>query len=197
MTNVEFQTLASGIQSIAVTIAAIVGGIWAIYRFWSLRELTKAEAEIESLRRSLRERGTIKVALTTKNFCEPTSKAKYVLVRAEYSNVGSRPEVLDWKVGRLWSARLSEIKDGIPLFDNWTQSFLVDHDGLTIASVLAPGEINTCEFLVPTPSAGIYLLDLQVPGSAEETYETMQLRAKLGDSSGSATWAAMAWICVP
>lgn len=197
ITLADFASLSGGLQSVAVTLAAVIGGAWALYRFRNLREQDTARAELERLQRSLQERGTLKVALTTRDVVDSTTHQKYLAVRTEFVNVGSRSEVLKWETGGIWCARLQEMTDGVPVFSPWTKSILVNENGPVIAAVLAPGESYCAEFLVHIPSVGVYLVSLSVDGSPEETKEVMAARHKWGGAEGAAAWAATSWVSVP
>ena len=95
MTLAEAKELAEIIQAAALTLAAIIGGIWAAYRFRSLGELEKARldlmtssanlskagAEYDALRRSLQDRGTLSLKLVGEAFVDPRSKGLFIGAR--------------------------------------------------------------------------------------------------------------------
>lgn len=43
----EFKNLAAGIQSLLIGLAVLVGGVWTMVRFFSMKEVKKARAELE------------------------------------------------------------------------------------------------------------------------------------------------------
>ena len=63
MTLEDFNNLAAGIQSLLVGLAVLVGGGWALFRFFSLKEIKKATADLEKAKRDLQQRGHLQVEM--------------------------------------------------------------------------------------------------------------------------------------
>ena len=60
----DFKNLAAGVQSCFVALAVLVGGTWALCRFFLLKDIERARAEVEKSRKELSERGHLQVKLT-------------------------------------------------------------------------------------------------------------------------------------
>jgi len=50
MTIEEFKDIAQGIQAIIISVAALSGGIWALFRFGAMKEYQRAQLELENLK---------------------------------------------------------------------------------------------------------------------------------------------------
>ncbi len=200
MTTTELQSVAQLLQAFGISVAALVGGAWTLYRYWSLRELEEAKTKIEQLKQSTRQRGTVDIGLTARFVHDSAQNAAYLVATVDCSNVGNRPEVLRWEHGRVWSAKFLQMQDGFPIYTDWLQSALVDNKGPVLASVLSPGESQSCEFLVPIPEPGIYAVVVTVPGSSEETDDAIEASKRVGLTvplSGQVVWSAMKLVAYP
>ena len=45
----KFNNIASGIQSLLLALAVIIGGVWTLYTFSSLKQVEKAKAELHEM----------------------------------------------------------------------------------------------------------------------------------------------------
>lgn len=198
MTLTDFESLASGLQSIAVVGAAILGGLWALYRFRNLRELEKADAEVKRAQRLLQESGNLKCNIKTRLISDPTTALKYLVVCAEFTNVGTRSETLHWEKG--WEtggavscAQLKEVKEGVPILGDAIFAKFIDEKGLVVASIIAPGESFSAEILVQCPAQGINLVSVTVKGSDTETRDRTMERPEWAKQ---AVWGASKWVII-
>lgn len=155
-----FANVASGIQSLVVSFAVVVGGIWSLYTFNALNqvkiartELTKAQDEVNQL--------ALDITLTAKQ-TQPISSDKYgMLVDVSVHNAGKRPIKVDLKNQPLTISRMVKddtnnlrasksyaptiykdigINDRTPL--NWQQ--------------VQPGSTRVIEFYQEVEDAGMY-----------------------------------------
>lgn len=193
MTLTDFQSLASGLQSIAVVGAAILGGLWALYRFRNLREVEKNDAEIKRAQRLLQESGALKCNIKTRLISDPTNALKYLVVCAEFTNVGTRSETLHWETGGASCAQLKEFKEGVPILNDVIFAKCIDEKGLVVASIIAPGESFSAEILVQCPAQGINLVSVTVKGSDTEISDRTPGQPGWAKR---AVWGASKWVVI-
>src|SRR6266853_1442568 len=77
-----FKDKTAGLQSIAVTLAVLIGGAWTLYTFWTLGIKNRSELELteeldEVTKQSL-ERGFVNITVDAKQIHLPGSDAPWV-----------------------------------------------------------------------------------------------------------------------
>jgi len=206
----DFKTLAEGIQAVVFSVAAAVGGAWALYRFRALLELTKARSEIEKLRleneslsRTLVQRGNLNISLTATPLTHPTTGVSWMSVVASVKNVGNRPELLDWDSGHVRIALVLGFQEERPVLGASSAVKLTsigEQAGEQISrSVVEPATNRNFCFLIPVPSPGLYLVSLNVPGSPEQSKITIEEGTRpeeIDKAKWKATWKAEVIACV-
>lgn len=191
----NFKDLAEGIQSIAIAAAVVIGGIWAIYRFLSLRELGRARVELERLQKSLVERATINVSLSARSQTNPNGNGYYIEVLATLSNVGNRTEVLNWSEGGVHTAPVVGQEKGNVILGDGIETKQVGGMSL-ISSTLAPSEVTVFSFLVPVAKPGFYYVVFAVPGTPEETKELQREHERVSKEIGVISWGVDTYVRV-
>jgi hypothetical protein len=191
----NFKDLAAGIQSIAISVAVVIGGIWAIYRFLSLRELGRARVELKRLQRALAERATLNISLSAHPHTDPNGNGYYIEVAASVSNVGNRTEILNWLEGGIYTAPVIGQKMGNVIFGAWIET---KRGGRTrrISSTLAPSEVTVFSFLVPIVKPGLYYVVFSVSGSPEERKELQREHERVAKEIGMINWGADIYVRV-
>ena len=110
MTLDHFKDLSAGLESLAIVVATLLGGGWAVYQFFSLRALDKAKLDLEKAKKDLVERGVLVIDLATESF---SGDGGYLLhVQATIRNVGNLPETIDWKKTVLFARRFQKTGEG-------------------------------------------------------------------------------------
>jgi hypothetical protein len=197
MNLTDFKDLAQGIQSLAVAAAVVAGGIWAIYRFWSLRELDKAKVELERLRKTMTERGTLNISVTARSLSRPNGDGYYIELMASLSNVGNRTEVLNWSDGGVYTAPVEGQAKGNVIFGDWIETNLVGLRGVRISSALAPAETRIYPFIIPIDNPGLYYVAFAVVGTPEEMEQAMKEHDKVSkEKPGDIRWFAETYVVV-
>src|SRR4051794_30702167 len=110
MDHEKFKDLTSGIQSIVLSLAVIVGGLWALYTFWGTKQLQKAQAEILGLQIASNrskvellqlERSRVAVLNLSLHVLTPLeilpSNQARLVVDVEIKNDGNEPMMVDMK----------------------------------------------------------------------------------------------------
>ena len=108
----QFKDLAAGIQSILVAIAVLVGGAWALFRFFSLKEVKKATAELQKIRQELQSRGHLQITIDAKDLHSKEPKSSYINLTLTITNVGNHAEVIRWSESRIVAAPVSQGSEG-------------------------------------------------------------------------------------
>lgn len=199
MNLTQFKELAEAAQSIAVAIAVLAGGIWALFRFWSLGEVRKSKVEIEHLRKSLLERGTLNISIAAEIMRNSDdTDPLYLRVDVTMTNVGNRSEALDWTNGAAHTSRVTGHVNGTVTLADWIEtSLVVGKYGRRISSTLSPGESKTFPFLVPVATPGLYYIAVVVPGSPEETADSEREHTRVAAGKiGLLRWTAETFIQV-
>ena len=168
MNHEKFNKITSGIQALVLSVAVIVGGIWTLYTFGSLKQIDKAKTELEQMRRSLRERGILNITLQPSQFRDSKSSRLYVLVKVSIQNTGNRTEVIDWKKSGLYATRVDmDGKRQLEFGAVYEADYLTPLGAIPSSSIL-PGQTRTLPFLIPAKEAGIYHLLFSASVSAAE-----------------------------
>lgn len=79
-----------GTQSLALTIAAIGAGIWALFTFNALRLRDKARAEIERINTELRQQAVVDIKVCADQLAIPDDDSLYLNIEVTLKNVGNR-----------------------------------------------------------------------------------------------------------
>ena len=164
----DFKNLAAGIQSLLVGLAVLIGGGWALFRFFSLREVKKATAELEKMKRDLQQRGHLQIEMKASQIFSSDYIEKYINVSLLISNVGNRSEVIRWLDSKFSASPVSrgvngEVKLGEPIWAQvYSQHFKLE------ASTIDPGTSESYALLIPVGSDGVYLLEASLAGSPAE-----------------------------
>lgn len=183
MTLGELKELANVFQSVAVGVAVLVGGGWALFRYFSLRSIQRAQAdlektrvELERARRTLQERGIIEIALEAKQMFLGNDYLIGVCVTLR--NTGSGTEVLDWSQSFITAEKVICESDGSVGFSG--DLILGERPKGVSGSTLASGEIDRHSFIIRVPDSGIYHLYFQAVCSHEATQLAREEREQAG-----------------
>ncbi|HLG17607.1 MAG TPA: hypothetical protein VJH03_24400 [Blastocatellia bacterium] len=196
MTLEAFESLMSGIQSLAATLAILGGGGWALYTFWALAQKNRAQAElqmlelghvkagaelrnleieIQKLEQEARIGAVIEMSITAKQQTLPDDSSRYVSAIVEIKNRGSRNAHLKYDETRdpfcVFPVRVEE--DGSLKFeDEDRKRYRVPVSRFpNVASPSAIVRAGGCEripFFFRVGRPGLYLLAFSVPLPQEE-----------------------------
>lgn len=173
----DFKYLAQGIQAVAIAIAAISGGIWAIFKLYSSKELDKSRAdalkakrEIE-LRQYLEGNFDIEIGEVLDNHSVP------VLIEVVIENNSSEIHTLDWDGFPLKIAQLEFDHEKIGSKYKFTPVAHIKDSKInplrsksywrnTTTSTLLPRSKYKMAFFWECKKAGVYLLCVSAPASS-------------------------------
>ena len=196
MGHEKFNKIASGIQALVLSAGMIVGGIWTLYTFGSLKQIGKAKTELEQMRRSLRERGILNVTLQPSQFKDSKSSRLYVLVKVSIQNTGNRTEVIDWNKSGLYASRVDIDGKRRLAFGAASKADYLTPWGAVPSSSILPGQTRTLPFLIPAKEAGIYHLLFRASVSPVEAPAHMKEYLSAGIAVREFVWQASTYFNV-
>jgi len=167
----ELKDLANALQSLAVAVAVLVGGGWALFRYFSLRAIQHAKAglektrlELERARRTLNERGIIEITLEAEQML--IGNDHLIGVYVELRNTGNGTEIVDWSSSFIGAKKVICESDGSVRFQgDW---ILGTRPEKLVYSNIVQGELNKNSFIIRVPDSGIYYLHFESACSLQE-----------------------------
>lgn len=220
----RFEKLASGIQSLAVAVAVIVGGLWTGWTFYALKssekalselEKTKLELEVQSLRRpvlelsigaevlphvrNIEEAFRYKIGLLGQKLKRGAPK-RHVHVTVTIKNNGNRDAVLDTSKDTLFVRRLrselGSIGEGFQYVGKGYRFRGIDNDPKSV-SVL-PSHHQELHYIVEVEEENIYQFEFSVPGDNESAGQfNFEVITGTQTKGGGTTWSAVTFLAVP
>ena len=182
----KFHNITTGLQSIAIAIGVVVGGLWTIYTYDALDARNKALTELKGLEKQLNEQAVITVSSVFEQKELPSDNRKYAKVGVTLKNHGSRNTRLDFgdkviAVSRMkkseedWTLKQENIMHFPALTYNDVGQSIIGN--LPYIVVRAGGEV-VLHFWLQFPQPGLYFMEFQARYSEQESY----VFAKLVDS---------------
>jgi hypothetical protein len=157
MHHEDFKNITSGIQSIALSLAVIVGGIWSLYTFWGTKQLQKAQAEERRQVPVL----NLSVHVLTPLEILPSNQARLV-ADVEIRNDGSEPMMVDLKNSRLRAIPSGSLADPHAAIVIPPLGTLGDSGSTAEARHFRPNQVRHLLFVAPIASTTAYLLQAEV-----------------------------------
>src|SRR5690606_35069294 len=151
----DISHLASAVQSIAVAIAVIVGGVWTVFTFNRLRLTKKAEAELAELQQKLGRTALLNINVTATSARLASEDGYLISAQAIVENVGTRRTSLLFPADHrpfhavlIRSEENGDLKLGLPIhtgipYGDGTESF-------SQRSIVGPGARVTLPFVFRT-----------------------------------------------
>lgn len=196
MSLADFSTLADAIQSILIGLAVIIGGVWALFRFWSLREAEKANAELKALKKSLEERPTFKVVIEASRLGATGKFPTQLLTKIVVYNLGNRSDVIDWSQSRLLVSKVARFEGGKVEYEIPSYLKPSSPDITLISTSIDPREEESFHILVPVPEPGTYYLEFTANVSARTALQAESIHIDAGLTIGQLLWSADTYVLV-
>jgi hypothetical protein len=199
LTVTDFKDISAGLQSLAIVLAALLGGGWALFQFFSLGAIEKARLELEKIKKDLLQRGVIAVELVTESFEVEGSYFLHVVVTMR--NIGSRVEIADWSQAILYAKRFHKPDEATlapigPTLSAWQGESLSEY-----MMRLVPGFSQSESFLIPIPQAGVYFISFGIAVSSPVRADTVDSFKTIIGQQGldfqAASWKANQFVSVP
>lgn len=182
----EFKNLASGIQSIVISIGFLSGGLWAIFRFKAFKEPEKAKAELDKINKSLQERGTIKLTITP--IVISLKDTKYIEFSLTIQNTGNRNETLNLQNGMITISSCSWSEIGKIKYSNVQTLNKTSPQGRALEALIRPSQVTTFSYISSSIDEGIYSIDVSIPGSPETEQDHEKDSLYPNDPNCTVTW---------
>ncbi|MCZ6690092.1 MAG: hypothetical protein O7H41_10845 [Planctomycetota bacterium] len=195
MTLDQFESLASGIESAAVVLALFAAGTWAYFRFRAFGEAEKAKADLNALKRSLREQSVVNIDLEASRLACSDDLGRWLLVRVTLKNEGNRLEILAPHAERLEVRRVNRRDSEAPSLGDALSGTLSDSNPLHGHSILPAESISHC-FLVPLAENGIYLVSYDAKMSPIEGAKVAREHQEAGHGAGAQFWGSNTYVAV-
>ncbi len=203
-----FATLMGGIESILVSLAVLLGGIWGLVSFRALREipfrraqiahleaeLRKTEEEIRQIELSNRKQAILAISIHATQVSLPDDTQRYISVVVSIENRGSRNTRLPTSRSP-FVVRAVEVDDGDALTFTQEQSYQVRrasdprHPPPNI--IVRAGGIERIPFFCAVSRTGLYLLTFHVSMTERE-----QEVAEREGFSFAGSWVAKEYMIV-
>jgi len=199
LTVTDFKDISAGLQSLAIVLAALLGGGWALFQFFSLGAIEVARLELEKRKKELLQRGVIVVELVTESFEVEGSYFLHLVVTMR--NIGSGVEIADWSQAILYATRFHKPDEATlapigPKLSAWQGESLI---GTMMR--LVPGFSTSESFLIPIPQAGVYFIDFRIavsPAARADTVDSFEtIIGEQGSVLGAVSWEGNKFVSVP
>lgn len=170
----DWRLLANIFQGFATGIAVLVGSIWAVFRFWSLREIAQAKVKLEKDQRELNERQPI-IDLTMKaeQAVVQNGDSYFITAQVTAKNNGSKIARLVYEDDPPLRVFLIDfLPNGQPLFlEQQREHVRLASNPTKFAktTIVRPGQTQEIPFLVKIASPGWYLLAFRVVQSEKDS----------------------------
>jgi hypothetical protein len=155
------KNITGAIQSIVLSIAIIIGGIWTAYTFSALRTREKAEADLK-YEESERLRQTsvgLEIIIDARQEQLPSSEGHFISALVKLTNKGNRSMPLNLRNQTLQVWKVDFDTDGSSAFSGTP---LEQRNLVADSIVLRPGTTVNYPFLVNVPERGFYVVSYLV-----------------------------------
>jgi len=165
MSLADWEHLAKIFQGFATGAAIIFGALWALFRFWSLREIKQAKLRIKKEQRELQEQPIINLTMTTKQVSVEGDDGLYISVSVIAKNSGTQIARMAYEGHPAIGVFLIEYSiDGEPTFHK-KQALHVrlasDPNEFAKTTIVRPGQTQEIPFLIKLTSPGLYFISFR------------------------------------
>jgi hypothetical protein len=164
----RFEKVASGVQSVVLSLAITIGGAWTVYAFRSELQVANAKAQLEKLNRELAEQATIVVTLQVAPIYSTGHTDRYLNGTITFRNDGTADDTFAIAGDALKVARIKVTKDGQIEHVNVTNVAIRDADSIIVGITVLARSQNTLHFLARVADAGLYCVSINVSKSKQE-----------------------------
>ncbi len=193
----NFNNLASGIQSLMVAVAVLIGGGWALYQFVSMKTLAKARADLEKVKRELHERGVIEVTLNPTFLPAPDPQViGFIHLVIELKNVGTGTEVIRWDETTFRLAKLDYDENRGASVQEKTVGKFLRVGIIPTYSTIAPKQTLHHSAVVAVQEPGVFLIDAQIIGSPKEVATAKLAGEAIDLESDFFSWGTTTYISI-
>jgi hypothetical protein len=171
-----FTSISSGIQSLALTIAVIIGGIWTAYMF------------------KLQRRSALGIDISGTQLAIPGDDRPHILISLTITNRGNRETRLVWNDKPVSMAKVMAPIHESPLIELVSRtpiSFLSESGEqlVEMSTGIRPGDSKHYEVITSVDTPGLYQLIFMAEADREHTTESKK-------AIGRISWKAMSHIVI-
>jgi hypothetical protein len=164
----RFKDLSATFQNCVVSIAVLVGGGWALYRFIATQEIERAKLELSRQAQILIKINASDIVLDDGKHC--------IASIVGITNNGTRNVLLDYSDGPFSITKVEfDVRGNSSLGAELRQKSL-----LSESRVLRFGESVEYPFFVGVQDAGVYVVKFQVPLPEKEMAEHLSAKGPVG-----------------
>jgi hypothetical protein len=189
----RFSKIASGVQSIIVAAAVLVGGGWALFVFEAELRVDNAQAQLVKLKRELETRPVLDISIDAKQVDPDALRHRILMVTVVVSNKGTRDVDIDVSRAPLRATRIILPETGDPVYgDSVSSAFYATSETDAqkmekLHTLLARvGDTDRIQGLLNVGTPGLYLIEF-VAGMAE-------LPTTTPESKQESTWLAQSFV---
>jgi hypothetical protein len=163
----RFSKIWAGVQSIVVSVAVAVGGLWALFTFNAKHEADLARGEYEKLAKELRDFRVLNVKITPTQLRVPGDKGLYVSAIVEIENAGNQTEVFEWPKDPVTIRRVSIDEGGQIRFGRLNGTRVSESRHEKALRIKPRGSFHRW-FLAKVDGPGLYYVTFLVESSGPE-----------------------------
>ncbi|WP_438404315.1 hypothetical protein [Aeromonas hydrophila] len=194
MTILEIKNLAAAFQSISLVIAIVIGGGWALFQFFSMRNIEKAQAELKKLQHETNVHGVIELSIIAKYL---SSYEDLVVIKVSLKNIGVNPECINLKKSQVVLAPIGHENFNAQSVESEIHAIHQGVDHINSFMIVNPGEEISLKYLASNVSHPLYLVQAMFSGSILETDYQTKIAAQSGLEADIVIWACSDYIEAP
>jgi hypothetical protein len=155
----KVKNLSAIAQSVAVTTAVVIGGLWTLYVFGALGQREKAELDLKQQIQMLQPQAIIKIKMSISQPDWFGKAHRMVQVSIDIKNLGNRLEEVDVTPSAIHVQTLSIQPNGKAILQPLSVQKLHSQSQY-LTYFMSPNEGHTIPpILISVPSAGVYLFE--------------------------------------
>ena len=190
-----FRHVAAGLQSLAVVIGLVIGGVWTFIVFRAQLSISRARATLDKLNRELERNSAIGLEISAQQLNIPEDDNRYVLATLTITNRGNQNTRLVWDHKPLSVAivRFQQRSDDVLLAEvSRTAIYFLTESGKRLeerSAGIRVGDKKRYEAVLPVYSPGLFLVTFLA--AVDEEHLTDAERA-----IGRIDWKSMCYVVV-
>jgi hypothetical protein len=162
MDHEKFRNVLGGLQSLVLSIAIVVGGLWTLYTYGP---------EYQKIQKELKERRAIVINMEPAQVSIPGDPGRYIAARVRFENVGNKTELIYWPAQPFSASRVWIDDRGSFQVEQLRGMRVEAPAGSETGLRLMPRIVVNRIFLARVDKPGLYYLELDVEASPEEHRE--------------------------
>ena len=195
MSLTDWEHLAKIFQGFATGAAVVIGAFWAIFRFFSLREIKQMQLRIEQQHRELQEQPVLDLTMMTEQVTVEGDDSHYVTVTVLAKNNGTQIARMAYEGPALRVFSVDYSSDGTPAHHE--QQALHVPRALdakrAVSTIVRPGQTEEILFHLNLSATGWYFVAFRAVLSKKD--REMLIKAGVPEDH-VVIWTAKKYLCV-